>query len=60
MTKNSLAIAGANRLADEFLAVARENDFEPIHCDARTAIPATMSSLIDTESGTAEKKTRLA
>src|SRR6188508_3194678 len=55
MTKNSLAIAGANRLADEFLAVARENDFEPIRYEPRTAIPATLNSLIDTESGTAEK-----
>src|SRR6476660_3420142 len=55
MTKSSLAIAGANRLADEFVAVAGENDFEPIRCDPRTAIPAALNSLIDTESGTAEK-----
>jgi hypothetical protein len=38
----------------------RENDFEPIRYEPRTAIPATLNSLIDTESGTAEKKTRLA
>ena len=59
MTKNSLAIAGTNRLADEFVAVANENDFEPIRCAAPTAIPATINSLIDTENGTAEKKCAL-
>jgi len=59
MTKNSLAIAGASRLADEFLALARENQSEPIHYDGRTTIPATVDSTIETESGTAEKKRAL-
>ena len=59
MTKSSLAIAGANRVADELLALARENQLEPIYCDPATAIPATVSSLIDTTNGTAEKKRAL-
>ena len=59
MTKNSLAIAGTNRLAVDLLAVARENDLEPIRCDSGTSIPTTISSLIDSESGTAEKKRAL-
>ena len=59
MTKSSLAIAGTNRLADEFLALAREKDFEPMRCDGRTAIPATANLLIDTESGPAETKRAL-
>jgi 3-hydroxybutyryl-CoA dehydrogenase len=59
MTKSSLAIAGTNRLADECFALAREKDFEPIRCDNRTGIPATLNLLIDTESGTAEKKRAL-
>jgi 3-hydroxybutyryl-CoA dehydrogenase len=59
MTKNSLAIAGTNRLANELLALARENGFEPIRCDSRSTIPATVNSIIDTESGTAEKKRAL-
>ncbi|HEX7232189.1 MAG TPA: 3-hydroxyacyl-CoA dehydrogenase family protein [Candidatus Binatia bacterium] len=59
MTKNSLAIAGTNRLADEFLALAREHGFEPIRCDSQSTIPATVNSIIDTETGTAEKKRAL-
>ncbi|HEY1236211.1 MAG TPA: 3-hydroxyacyl-CoA dehydrogenase family protein [Candidatus Binatia bacterium] len=59
MTKNNLAIAGASRLADEFLALARENQIEPIHYDGGTTIPKTVDFSIETESGTAEKKRAL-
>lgn len=59
MTKNSLAIAGINRLADEFFAVAREKNLEPIRYDGRTTVPATTDFTIDTESGPAETKQAL-
>jgi len=59
MTKSSLAIAGTSRLADEFLALARENQIESIHYDGRTPVPATIDSIIEIESGTAEKKRAL-
>jgi 3-hydroxybutyryl-CoA dehydrogenase len=59
MTKNNLAIAGVSPLADEFLALARENGIEPIHYDGGTTIPKTVDFSIETESGTAEKKRAL-
>jgi 3-hydroxybutyryl-CoA dehydrogenase len=59
MTKSSLAIIGKNRLADELLALGQDEGIEAIHLSDATAVASTTNFVIDTESGTEDKKKAL-
>jgi 3-hydroxybutyryl-CoA dehydrogenase len=59
MTKSSLAIIGKNRLADELLALGQDKGIEAIHLSDATAVGSTTNLVIDTESGTEDKKKAL-
>ena len=59
MTKNSLAIAGVNRLADELLAAARNRGLEPARWSDGIAATSDIHTIIETESGAGDKKQSL-
>jgi 3-hydroxybutyryl-CoA dehydrogenase len=59
MTKNSLAIIGTNRLAEELLALSREKGLEAIRSSDAGSVPATINCIIDVESGSEERKRAL-
>ena len=56
MTKNSLAIASTNRLAEEFLVLARDSGLEPARWSDGIAAAPAIQAIIETESGAIEKK----
>ena len=59
MTKSSVAIFGKNRLAEELLAQARENNLDAAQLNDATAVAPTTSFVIDTECGAEDKKRAL-
>jgi 3-hydroxybutyryl-CoA dehydrogenase len=59
MTKSSLAIIGTNRLAEELLALCRENGVEATHLSDPAVLAATAHWVIDTGSGAEERKRAL-
>ena len=59
MTKSSLAITGANRLAEELLALGREKGLEATLLSDAAELPKTVDCVIDTESGGEERKRAL-
>ena len=59
MTKNSLAIVGKNRLAEELLALCREKGVEAKHLSDPASVAATANWVIDTESGAEDRKRAL-
>jgi 3-hydroxybutyryl-CoA dehydrogenase len=59
MTKNSLAIAGTNRLAEELVAVSGEKGLEATHLSDAAALAATTKWVVDTESGDEDRKRAL-
>jgi 3-hydroxybutyryl-CoA dehydrogenase len=59
MTKSSLAITGANRLAEELLALGREKGLEATLLSDAAELPKTVDCVIDTESGVEERKRAL-
>jgi 3-hydroxybutyryl-CoA dehydrogenase len=59
MTKSSVAIIGKNRLADELLAQARENNLDAAQLNDATAVAPATNFVIDTECGAEDKKRAL-
>jgi 3-hydroxybutyryl-CoA dehydrogenase len=59
MTKSNLAIIGKNRLAEELLALGRDNGFETSQLNDAAAVASTTHFVIDTESGAEDKKKAL-
>ena len=59
MTKSSLAIIGANRLAEELLALCREKGVEATRLSDPASLAATTHWVIDTESGAEDRKRAL-
>lgn len=59
MTKNSLAVVGTNRLAQELFAVCREKGVEAALLSDPAALAATANSVIDTDSGGEDRKRAL-
>lgn len=59
MTKNSLAVIGRNRLAEELLALGRETGAETTQLNDATAVASTTNFVIDTETGVEDKKKAL-
>lgn len=59
MTKNSLAVIGRNRLAEELLALCRETGAETSQLSDATAVASTTHLVIDTETGAEDKKKAL-
>lgn len=55
MTKNSLAIIGRSRLAEDFFGLARERELAPVRLEA-AAVAATTNLVIDTEAGGEDQK----
>lgn len=57
MTKNSVAVIGKNRLAEELVALGQARGLEATQLnDAAAAVSATTKFVIDTESGAEDKK----
>lgn len=56
MTKSSLAVIGKNRLADELVALGREQGLDASQLNDATAIAPTTNFVIDTENGSEDKK----
>jgi 3-hydroxybutyryl-CoA dehydrogenase len=59
MTKNSVAIIGTNRLAEELFTQSRENNLEAVQLSDATAVAATTNIVIETECGVEDKKRAL-
>jgi 3-hydroxybutyryl-CoA dehydrogenase len=59
MTKSSLAVIGANRVAEELLALCRERGVDAVHLSDAASIPAAVNWVIDTESGAEDRKRAL-
>ncbi len=59
MTKNSLAIAGSNRLAEEFLVLGRDGGLEPARWGDGITAASAIQAIIETESGDSDKKRAL-
>ncbi len=59
MTKNSLAIIGTNRLAEELLALCREKGVEATPLSDAASLAGTPNWVIDTESGAEDHKRAL-
>lgn len=59
MTRNSLAIVGANRLAEELLALGREKGLEASVIGDPAALAPSTHFVIDTESGSDDRKRAL-
>ena len=51
MAKSSLAVIGKGRLADEFVALGREQGLDVAQLHDATAIAPTSQFVIDTENG---------
>jgi 3-hydroxybutyryl-CoA dehydrogenase len=58
MIKNSLAIIGENRLADEFVALSRQNGLDATRCGDPSGVGETTAFVIDTSSGTGGMKNK--
>ena len=56
MTKNSLAVIGKGRLAEELVALGREKGLDVAQLNDATAIAPTTQFVIDTENGSDDKK----
>ena len=56
MTKNSVAIVGANRLAEELAALMKEKGVEPRWSGDVDTVASTVELVIDTEGGAEERK----
>lgn len=56
MTKNSLAVIGKGRLAEEFVLLGREKGLDVTQLHDATAIAPTSQFVIDTENGSDDKK----
>ena len=59
MTKNSVAIIGKNRLAEELFNQSRENNLEAVQLDDATAVASTTNFVIETECGAEDQKRAL-
>jgi 3-hydroxybutyryl-CoA dehydrogenase len=59
MTKSSVAIIGKNRLAEELISQARENNLEAAQLNDATAVAPTTNIVIETECGAEDKKRAL-
>jgi 3-hydroxybutyryl-CoA dehydrogenase len=59
MAKSSLAVIGANRLAEELVALCGEKGVEARHLSDPAALATTASWVIDTESGGEDRKRAL-
>jgi 3-hydroxybutyryl-CoA dehydrogenase len=59
MTKNSVAVVGANRLAEELASALREKGVEAQRSYDASSIAATTQLVVDTESGAEERKRAL-
>jgi len=56
MTKSSLAVIGRNRLAADLSALAQEKGLDTTRLSDATAVASTTNFVIDTETGTEDKK----
>lgn len=56
MTKSSMAVIGKNRLAADFVALAKEKGLETTQLNDATAVAATTNFVIDSETGAEDKK----
>jgi 3-hydroxybutyryl-CoA dehydrogenase len=56
MTRSSIAILGSNRLAEELLALSREQGLEATRLGNAAKVGNTITCIVDTESGAEEKK----
>jgi 3-hydroxybutyryl-CoA dehydrogenase len=59
MTKSSLAIAGASRLAEELVVLARDNSLEPTRWSNGVTAAPTIHAMIETGSGDSNTKRAL-
>ena len=59
MTKSSVAIIGANRLAEDLLALCREKGLDATRLSDPAALAATTNCVIETESGDEARKRAL-
>jgi len=59
MTKSSLAVIGSNRLAEELVALCEEKSVAARHLSDPASLAATASWVIDTESGSEDRKRAL-